>query len=124
VARVRRESDRVTEQLAVDVTLDTPPPRLTLGEQVEAVIHPAPRRGATVVPAGALVRGREGAGVWTVVDGRLAFRAVTLGVADAADWVEALAGLRPGDLVVLAPGRLATADSEGRRVRATHAPAP
>lgn len=123
VARVRRESDRVTEQLAVDVAFDTPPRRLTLGEQVEAVIHPAVRRGAIVVPAAALVRGRDGLGLWTVTDGRLAFRAVEPGATDAASRVEVLRGVRPGDLVVVTPGRLADA-ADGHRVRARRAAAP
>ena len=126
VARVRRESDRVTEQLAVDIAFRTPPRRLTLGEQVEAIIRPAPRAGVLAMPAAALVRGRDGHGVWTVVDGRLAFRPVEAGVADAAGWVELRQGARPGDVVVLAPGRLATVASEGQRVRTIRAvpPAP
>jgi multidrug efflux pump subunit AcrA (membrane-fusion protein) len=124
VARIRRESDRVTEQLAVDVALETPPGRLTLGEQVEAVISPAARRGVPAIPAAALVRGRAGTGVWTVHDDRLAFRRVEPGLADAAGWVEMLRGLRPGEMVVLAPGRLATGSSEGRRVRVTRAAVP
>ena len=40
VARIQREGDRVTEQLAVDLSLDEQPGRLTLGEQVEATIRP------------------------------------------------------------------------------------
>jgi HlyD family secretion protein len=122
VARVRRESDRVTEQLAIDVAFDVPPGRLTLGEQVEAVIRPAARPGAVAVPAAALVRGREGNGVWTVMDGRLVFRRVEPGVTDAEGWLEMRRGVRPGEIVVLAPGGLAGAD--GRRVRVTRAPAP
>jgi HlyD family secretion protein len=122
VARVRRESDRVTEQLAIDVAFDVPPGRLTRGEQVEAVIRPAARPGAVAVPAAALVRGREGNGVWTVMDGRLVFRRVEPGVTDAEGWLEMRRGVRPGEIVVLAPGGLAGAD--GRRVRITRAPAP
>ncbi len=115
VARVRRESDRVTEQLAVDLAFDERPPRLTLGEQVEAIIRPAPRK-AVAIPAAALVRTPDGPGVWTVVDGRLRFRPARFGLVDESGWVEVLNGLAAGDQVVLAPGRLADLGNEGRRV--------
>lgn len=115
VARIQRESDRVTEQLAVDITFDERPPRLTLGEQAEAIIRPAAHR-AVAVPAAAMVRTPDGPGVWTVVDGRLRFRPARFGLVDEDGWLEVLDGLRPGDRVVLAPGRLADLSNEGRRV--------
>lgn len=115
VARIQRESDRVTEQLAVDITFVQKPPRLTLGEQAEAIIRPAAHR-AVAVPAAALVRTPDGPGVWTVVDGRLRFRPARFGLADADGWVEVIDGLHPGEQVVLAPGRLADLSNEGRRV--------
>jgi HlyD family secretion protein len=117
VARVRRESDRVTEQLAVDVAFTERPARLTLGEQAEARIVPPAVRAAAAIPLAAVVRRPEGTGALTVVDGRLAFRPARLGVADGRGWVEVLQGLAPGDRVVLAPGRLAAAGTDGRRVR-------
>jgi HlyD family secretion protein len=118
VVRVRRESDRVTEQLAVDVTfVETSPGRLTLGEQAEARILPAGRRAVPAAPLAAVVRRPEGAGMLTVDRDRVRFRPVRLGVTDAHGWVEVLEGPRTGELVVLAPGRLASAASEGRRVR-------
>ena len=117
VVRVRRESDRVTEQLAVDVALDAPPPRLTLGEQVEA--HLAPRGGAraTAMPLGAVVRRPDGVGALVVRDGRVRFQPMRLGAVDAAGFVEVLAGAQAGDRVVVAPGRLAEAGRDGERVR-------
>jgi HlyD family secretion protein len=115
VARVQRESDRVTEQLAVDVAFLKPPPRLTLGEQAEAIIRPAPHRAVTV-PAASLIRTPDGPGVWTVVDGRLRFRPARFGLVDADGHVEVIEGLEPGTHVVLAPGRLADLSNEGRRV--------
>jgi len=74
VARIQRESDRVTEQLAIDIAFEEPPPRLALGEQAEARISPPARKAATAIPLAALVRTAEGSGAWTVVNGRLAFR--------------------------------------------------
>lgn len=121
VARVRRESDRVTEQLAVDLALDAPPARLTLGEQAEARIAPRGRTAVIAIPLGAVVRRPDGTGTLVVLDGRLRFQAVRLGAIDAAGWVEAVEGVRAGDLVVVAPGRLADAAREGQRVRVRRA---
>lgn len=117
VARMRRESDRVTEQLAVDIAFTDRPPRLILGEQAEATIHPAGKKGVTAIPLAALIRTLNGPGVWTVADGRLRFRPVRIGLVDVAGWAEVVDGLRPGEQVVLAPSQLADPRNEGRRVR-------
>ena len=117
VVRVRRESDRVTEQLAVDVAFADLPTRLTIGEQAEATITSATERGATVMPLAALVRTPDGPAALTVADGRLKLRHIRLGLVDPTGWVQVRDGLAPGDPVVLAPGRLADPKSNGRRVR-------
>jgi HlyD family secretion protein len=114
VVRIRRESDRVTEQLTVDISLDELPERLTLGQQAEATIRPATRK-AIVLPLAALVQSSGGAGAWTVVDDRLRFKRASLGAVDPAGWIEVLQGLSPGDRVVIAPGKLADLKNEGRR---------
>ncbi len=121
VARIQRESDRVTEQLAVDIALVERPERLTLGEQAEARIRPPARQGAVGVPLGALVRTPDGPGVWTVAAGRLAFRPVRVGIVDPGGWVETLDGVREGDQVVVTPGKLADRRNEGRRVSVVRA---
>lgn len=121
VARIQREGDRVTEQLAVDVSFAERPPRLILGEQVEATIRPPAHPGAIALPLAAVVRRPDGPGALVAEDGRIRFRPVRLGVADPAGWIEVLQGLSPGDEVVAAPGRLADAQNEGRRIRVTRA---
>jgi HlyD family secretion protein len=115
VARIQREGDRVTEQLAVDIAFEERPERLVLGEQAEARIRPPAQKGATVIPLGAVVRTPDGAGTWTAPGGRLAFRAVRVRVVDPDGWAE-VEGVRAGEEVVLAPGRLADRQHEGRRV--------
>lgn len=117
VARLRHESDRVTEQLAVDIAIDERPMRLVLGEQAEATVSAAPKRAALAVPLSAVVRTSGGTAVLVVVDGRLDSRAVRLGAVDPSGWAEVVEGLEEGDPVVLAPGRLAEAGNMGRRVR-------
>ncbi len=118
IARIQCESDRVTEQLAVDIAFDNPPPRLTLGEQAEAKIYPSSKRAAAL-PLGAVVRTAQGTGAWTVVDGTLRFKRVRFGVIDPSGWIEVLEGLSAGERVVLAPGRLADLKNEGLRVSAS-----
>ena len=91
VVRIRRESDRVTEQLTVDIGFDRPPERLILGEQAEATIRPT-AKNATALPLAALVQSSKGAGAWTVIDGRLRFRRARLGMVDPAGWIEVAEG--------------------------------
>jgi HlyD family secretion protein len=123
VARIQREGDRVTEQLAVDVTLLERPSRVILGEQVEVSIRPTPRPAVTALPVAAVVRRPDGSGALVVEDGRMHFAAARLGAVDPAGWVEVLGGLRAGAAVVLAPGPLADPSHDGQRVRVTHATA-
>ncbi len=117
VVRIRRESDRVTEQLTVDVGFDQPPEHLTLGEQAEATIRPT-AKSAMAMPLAALVQSPKGAGAWTVVDGRLRFKRLRLGLVDSAGWIEVVEGFTGGEHVVIAPGKLADLKNEGRRVTA------
>lgn len=124
VARIEREGDRVTEQLTVDVAFVERPPRLILGEQVEAVIRPPAHRGVAAVPVAAMVRGPQGAGALVVENGRLRFAPARFGAVDPAGWVEVLGGLQAGTEVVVAPGPLADRANDGRRVRVTPAAAP
>jgi RND family efflux transporter MFP subunit len=119
VARVQREGDRVTEQLAVDLRLDERPDRLTLGEQVEATIRPPVHRDVVALPLSAVVRRPDGLGALVVDEGRLQFRRASFGAADPSGWNEVVSGLRAGDRVVVAPGRLADPANEGRRVAAS-----
>jgi HlyD family secretion protein len=117
VSRIRRESDRATEQLAVDVAFEVLPARLTFGEQVEAVIYPVGVRAATVMPLAGLVRTADGPAAVAVTNGRLALRRVRAGLVDPDGWVQIREGLAVGDHVVLSPGRLADPSNDGRRVR-------
>jgi HlyD family secretion protein len=117
IARVRRESDRVTEQLAVDITFNERPERLTLGEQVEATIQLPIQRGAIALPVAAIVRRPDATGALAVVNGRIHFIPLRLGAIDDAGWVQVLHGLSAGDDVIVTPGHLADATNEGQRVR-------
>lgn len=115
VARIRRESDRVTEQLAVDISFDKIPENLRLGEQLEVVIKPASRT-AKAIPASALIPSKEGFGVWTVNEGRLNFKKLQIGMVDSSGWTEVVSGLEEGEEVVVSPGKLSDLNNEGRSV--------
>ncbi len=121
IVRIRRESDRVTEQLAIDIAFEERPPRLTLGEQAEATIRSQGPQGAVALPLAALIRTPDGPAAIAVTNGRLQFRTLRIGVADPAGWVQVLDGFGAGDDVVLAPGNLADPKNNGRRVRIVNA---
>lgn len=118
IARIERESDRVTEQRAVNIFFEKPPQQLTLGEQAEARLYP-PALRAAALPLGSVVRMPDGVGAWTVVDGALHFKPARLGVSDPSGWVEVVDGFLVGERVVIAPGKLADPKNEGRRVAAS-----
>ena len=117
VARVRRESDRVTEQLAVDIAFDALPDRLILGEQAEATIFGATRNAVLAVPLSAIARSEDGAVVLSVSDDRLVATRVRLGLPGTGGFVEVIEGIDEGQLLVAAPGKLAEPGNEGRRIR-------
>ena len=120
VARIRRESDRVTEQRTVDILFDERPARLTLGEQAEAAIRPGAKK-VLAVPLAAVVQSPKGAGAWTVVDGRMRFKPARFGIVDGAGWIEVIEGFSGGERVITAPGRLADLKNDGRRVAVARA---
>ena len=74
VVRIRRESDRVTEQLAVDIAFAKRPARLTFGEQAEAKSDPGGRKGCVgprSCPLSALIWTPNGPAAFAVAEGRL-----------------------------------------------------
>jgi HlyD family secretion protein len=80
VARIQPESDRVNEERRVEITFDTPPADLYLGEQAEAHITTVRLPQALLVPEAAIIGlGKNQGTVWTVEDGSLEQRNVTLG---------------------------------------------
>ena len=117
VVRIRRESDRVTEQLTWTSALISRLNALLSASRQKRPSGPAARK-AIALPLAALVQSPKGAGAWTVVDGRLRFRRARLGVVDPAGWIEVIEGFAVGDHVVIAPGKLADLKNEGRRVTA------
>jgi HlyD family secretion protein len=80
VARIEPEGDRVNEERRVQVSFDRLPEDFHLGEQAEVYIQTVRLAQALLVPEAAIDGlGSNRGTVWTVEDGRLRRREVTLG---------------------------------------------
>jgi RND family efflux transporter MFP subunit len=107
VADITPKGDPVARSFRVRIALpaDTP---LLIGMTVDCNVIVGERQNALLVPAAAVTQGK----VWTVRDGKLAQRAVKLGIAG--ERVEVVSGLDAEDTVVLRPAQDLR---EGRAVR-------
>jgi HlyD family secretion protein len=80
VARIEPESDRVNEERRIEVAFDTIPANANLGEQAEVYITTVRLLEALLVPEAAIIGlSKDHGTVWTVEDGHLQQREVTLG---------------------------------------------
>jgi len=80
VARIEPESDRVNEERRIEVAFDRIPAYGNLGEQAEVYITTVHLPRALLVPEAAIVGlGKDGGKVWTLEDGRLRLREVSIG---------------------------------------------
>ncbi len=115
VARIGIESDRVSEERRVYIACDRCPDSFHLGEQAEVIVTTGNLDKALLVPETAIENfsGTKGT-VWTVEDGKLRRREVTLGRRTLDSRLEITDGLPDGAYVVtvLRPGL-----REGRAAR-------
>lgn len=104
VVRIEIESDRVNEERRVYVRCGGCPLTFHLGEQAEVVITVATLARARLVKVGALqnVRGRE-AIAWTLEDGRLQQRRVSIGQRTLNGRLEIVSGVPEGVDIVEGP---------------------
>jgi HlyD family secretion protein len=119
VVRIGEESDRIAEELSVEIRLLEPPPRLRIGEQAEATITTRAAAPAWVVPGSALVDAGSGrSAVFVAEDDRARLRPVTIGARDPRSGaVELTAGIGHGERVVVGPGPFPAALRDGQRLR-------
>jgi HlyD family secretion protein len=117
VARIAKESDRVTEELVVDVAFVPPLATFHLGEQADVLITATSRQGVPALPWDAVVSHDNQRGVWTVAEGRLQFKPVTIGIEDRQGFVEVTDGLGGQETVVLATAAELLKFSNGQKVR-------
>ena len=119
VVRIREESDRVAEELSVELRFLQRPPRLRIGEQVEATIITRTAARARIVPGSALVQDAGGGSAVFVVENGLARRRpVTVGGRDPKSGaVELAAGIAGGEAVVVGPPPFPAGVKDGQRLR-------
>ncbi len=115
IERIEMQSDAVNEERLVDVAFDQIPDDIHLAEQAEIIVTTGQLPRAVLVNSTAVQSRREDHGlVWTVEDGRLARRDVTLGVELLDGRLPILAGVPEGAKVVDAP---VSGMREGRAAR-------
>ena len=117
VARLGHESDRVTEELEVDVAFSQPLTNFRLGEQSDVYIVTETRKGALSLQSAALVINQKERGVWVIVDGKLKFKAVNVGIEDRRNFTELVSGLDGSERIVMAAPVLLQKLKEGMKVK-------
>ena len=118
VARIGRQSDRVTEELEVDVAFDEPLKNLRLGEQSDVYIVTGQKKNVPALPAAAIAAKDGKSGVWVVAGGRLAFKEVTFGITDRSNIAEVVSGLDGSERIAVAPPTALAKFRDGMKVRA------
>jgi RND family efflux transporter MFP subunit len=102
VVRNSNAIDAVSRTLLVEVDVDNPRGSLMPGAYVQVHLRPPGDAHSLTVPSNALIFRREGLQVAVVRDGKAELVRVTPGH-DHGDSMEILAGLEPGDEVILSP---------------------
>ena len=117
VVRIGRESDRVTEELEVDVSFDPPLTQFHLGEQAEVYILSESKKGCPSLPITAVAKQGDRRGVWMIQAGKLKWKEITLGIEDRNAFVEVVSGLVPGEAVAVAPAEQMRKFLDGMKVK-------
>jgi len=116
VARLAWESDRVTEELEVDVAFIPALENFRLGEQAEVLITANFKQGASTIAKATLLTRDKQRGVWVVAGNRLQFREVITGIEDH-HFVEITSGLADQETIALAAPEQLQKFRNGQKVR-------
>lgn len=117
VARLGHQSDRVTEELEVDVVFIPPLQSFRLGEQAEVYITTGIKGAVPSLPSAVLITSGKNPGVWVAENGRLKFKLVTIGIKDRSDFTEVTGGLAGNEQVVVATSAQLAKFRDGMKVR-------
>lgn len=117
VARLGHQSDRVTEELEVNVAFNDPLKSFRLGEQSDVYIVTGIRKAAPSLPSATIAYKDNKRGVWIVTGGKLTFRPITVGIADLNSFTEIVAGLDGGEQVALGSAAEMTKYKDCMKVR-------
>jgi HlyD family secretion protein len=100
VARVELQADSVTEERVAQISFDTLPAGLSLGELAEVTVQLPATPRTLVLPNAAIKRQGDKTGVWRLDGTQLQFAPVRLGASSLDGQVQVLEGLQAGDAVV------------------------
>ncbi|SRR6266568_2464766 len=117
VVRLGHQSDRVTEELEVDVAFNEPLKHFRLGEQSDVYIVAGMKKEALSLPSATIVTRDKKRGVWVVTNGKVTFKEVTVGIVDRLNFTEIVTGLDDGERVALAPPPEMTKFKDGMKVQ-------
>jgi HlyD family secretion protein len=118
VARIELLSDSVTEERIAQVSFDTPPRDVSVGEMAEITLRLPGVKQALVLPNAALRQRGGKTGVWVQAADKLSFVAVRAGISGADGSVQILDGLKEGDAVIVHSERDLVEDSRIKIVSA------
>lgn len=117
VARLAHQSDRVTEELEVDVAFVQPLQSFRVGEQAEVLIEAGTRRNVLSLPSSAIVAASRQRGVWVEEQGKVRFRPVTTGIEDRRNFTELVSGVAGNERIVAGPQAAIAKFKDGQKVR-------
>jgi HlyD family secretion protein len=101
VARIELLSDSVTEERIAQVSFDTSPRDVSVGEMGEITLRLPGVKQALVLPNAALRQRGGKTGVWVQAADKLSFVAVKAGISGADGAVQIVDGLKEGDAVIV-----------------------
>ena len=112
VLRVEPKADAITEETLTKVVFDEQPALIpSIGELAEVTIQLASQATAPTIPNAAIVRNEGKIGVWKILNGKLQFTPIRIGVSDLDGNVQILDGLQLGDKIVLYSSKILTPNS-------------
>lgn len=100
ILRIGLENDRVTEEREVDISFETVPTSLYLGERLEATIHTASHRDILTIPLSAIHNIQGVKGVWVNKEGHAHFKPIFPFIISA-EGVASAKGLDQNDIILL-----------------------
>lgn len=118
VARVELLADSVAEERVAQVTFDSLPENIAIGEMAEVTLALPVVNKAKLVPGAALRRQGATTGVWKLQGSELAYTPVVIGESSGSGWVQVHEGLAVGDRVVVHSERDLSASSRIKIVTA------
>ncbi len=101
VARVELIADSVTEERIAQITFDTPPVGVSVGELAEVTLRLPETVSSLLVPNASIQHQQGLTGIWRIEAGKPQFTPIRLGVNSLDGQVQVLGGLKAGDKVIV-----------------------